>query len=322
MKLDITALLKQFTDKHLLVVGDVMLDKYIWGSVDRISPEAPVPVVHVNKTNHHSGGAANVARNIHGLGANVTLIGLVGDDTSGQQLKSILSEDEDISCKLLIESGRQTTVKTRIIAQGQQVVRLDRENHLSPTGDTVDMLKQVIAPALASVDGIILQDYNKGVFTPELIQWIMEQSRKNSIHVYVDPKKHHFAAYSGARLFKPNVSEFFSNVNDESELDGAGESFRNKHGFDILMVTQGEKGMTLFTADKPFQIETKARAVHDVSGAGDTVIATFALSDVCGCSPEEAARISNLAAGRVCEEVGVVPIDTDSLLDIVNHHHD
>ncbi len=321
MNIDVKSLLNQFTDKHILVIGDVMLDKYIWGSVHRISPEAPVPVVHVERTNHHSGGAANVARNICGLGGNVTLIGLTGTDDSGKLLKSILAEDEGISCQLLSEDGRQTTVKTRIMAQGQQVVRLDRENNSTPIPATVEALKQVISNSLDTSDGVILQDYNKGVFTIDLIQWIMDQSRGKSIPVYVDPKKRHFSTFAGARLFKPNLSEFFSSVDDETDFETAGEFFRSKNGFELLLITLGEKGMSLFSEDELFQIATKAREVHDVSGAGDTVIATFALSDVCGSDPGESARLSNLAAGRVCEEVGVIPIDKDSLMEIVNHHH-
>ena len=322
MNINVTSLLNSFTDKHILVIGDVMLDKYILGSVDRISPEAPVPVVHIEKTDHHSGGAANVARNIHGLGGKVTLIGLVGMDDSGKQLKTILSEDEGISCQLLTEVQRETIVKTRIIAQGQQVVRLDKENVTAPSHDTIESLKQAISNSLDDMDGVILQDYNKGLFTKGLIQWIMDQTREKSLPVYVDPKKHHFSFYSGARLFKPNLSEFFTGIDDETDLEKAGESFRSQHGFDLLMVTQGEKGMSLFSKDKFYQIDTKARAIHDVSGAGDTVIATFALSDVCGSPPNDSAWLANLAAGRVCEEVGVVPIDTNSLMEIVNHHHD
>ena len=322
MNINVTSLLNSFTDKHILVIGDVMLDKYILGSVDRISPEAPVPVVHIEKTDHHSGGAANVARNIHGLGGKVTLIGLVGMDDSGKQLKSILLEDDGISCQLLTEVQRQTTVKTRIIAQGQQVVRLDRENITVPSDNTIESLKQSISSFIDGVEGVILQDYNKGVFTKGFIQWIMDQTRGRSIPVYVDPKKRHFSFYSGARLFKPNLSEFITELGDETDLEKAGESFRSKHGFGLLMVTQGEKGMSIFSKDKFHQIATKARAVHDVSGAGDTVIATFALSDVCGCSTNDSAWLANLAAGRVCEEVGVVPIDTNSLMEIVNHHHD
>ncbi|MBT3179954.1 MAG: D-glycero-beta-D-manno-heptose-7-phosphate kinase [Candidatus Marinimicrobia bacterium] len=320
MKIDLKSLFNKITEKRILVIGDVMLDKYIWGSVDRISPEAPVPIVHIERTDYHSGGAANVARNIHGLGGNVTLIGLIGKDDSGRILKTILSEDEGIRCQLVSDNARETIVKTRIIAQGQQVVRLDRESISIPSAEIAATLKQTIINSLTEIDAVILQDYNKGVFTQELIEWIMNLCQKKSIPVYVDPKKNHFSCFSDARLFKPNLSEFYSRNNDVNDFKKAGELFRKEHNFNMLMITQGEKGMTLFMKNEILQIPTKARAVHDVSGAGDTVIATFVLSDLCGLSPAQSAWLSNLAAGRVCEELGVVPINTASLLDIVNHH--
>ena len=320
--MDIQKHLAHFPEKNILVVGDVMLDKYIWGSVERISPEAPVPVVNVERTNYHSGGAANVARNIHGLGGNVTLIGLSGNDESGKLLKSILSEDEGITCSLLTEAGRQTTVKTRIMAQGQQVVRLDRESDFTPSLETIQAIQTEIAKTLDSVDGIILTDYGKGVLTGEMITWIMDQAVSKSIPVYVDPKKNHFDLFKGARLFKPNFSEFSTMMNQDLIFEESGELFRKTNGYEILMVTQGEKGMTLFSDNQHFQITTQAREVHDVSGAGDTVISTFALSDICGNSPSDSAWLANMAAGRVCEDVGVVPISAESLLEIINHHHD
>ncbi|MEC9376723.1 MAG: PfkB family carbohydrate kinase [Candidatus Neomarinimicrobiota bacterium] len=322
MKVNLPEILEQYSNKRLLVIGDVMLDKYVWGTVDRISPEAPVPVVNVKNTNHHPGGAANVARNIHGLGGKVTLIGLVGEDDSGSMLKSIISLDDDICSELLSETGRETTVKTRIIAQGQQVVRLDRENIFEPKESTIEAMKDVISKSLAETDGVILQDYDKGVFTGELIEWLMERCSSKSVPVYVDPKSRHFLKFSGARLFKPNYGEFISKSNMDDDFSEAGLAFRNEYGFEVLLVTQGERGMSLFVGNKQIQIPTKARAVHDVSGAGDTVIATFALNDVCGLNPEESALLANLAAGRVCEEPGVVPITAESLAEIFAHHHD
>ena len=320
--MDLHKLLSQFTEKRILVVGDVMLDKYIWGSVDRISPEAPVPVVNVERTNYHSGGAANVARNIHGLGGNVILVGLGGNDESGKLLRSILSEDDGIDCSLLTEENRQTTVKTRIMAHGQQVVRLDRENNSKPSPATIESLKKTISENINSVDGIILTDYGKGVLTREIINWIMDQALANSIPVYVDPKKDNFASFSGARLFKPNSFEFSSIIENPKPFIEAAELFRKENRMELLMVTQSEKGMALFSDQTHFQITTQAREVHDVSGAGDTVIATFTLSDICRNNPKDSAWLANMAAGRVCEEVGVVPISSDSLLEIINHHHE
>ena len=322
MKINIEHLLSQFSKKHILVIGDVMLDKYIWGSVDRISPEAPVPVVKVEKTDYHAGGAANVAENIHGLGGEVTLIGLIGDDPYGETLHSMLKKDNRYSFQSLIETNHQTTVKTRVMAQGQQVMRMDDEITDHPSSEITDALKVSITKSLKVVDGIILQDYEKGIFSKEMIQWIMIEANQNSIPVYVDPKENNYSAYSGARLFKPNLSEFYKNVDSSSAFDPAAKSLRSDNQYEILLVTLGSDGMALFYDKEKMKIPTQARSVHDVSGAGDTVIATFVLCDLCGLEPSESAWLANIAAGRVCEEVGVVPVNTNTLVEIVNHHLD
>ena len=322
MNINIKHLLSQFSKKHILVIGDVMLDKYIWGSVDRISPEAPVPVVKVEKTDYHAGGAANVAENIHGLGGEVTLIGLIGDDPYGETLHSMLKKDNRYSFQSLIETNHQTTVKTRVMAQGQQVVRMDNEITDHPSSEITDALKVSITKSLKVVDGIILQDYEKGIFSKEMIQWIMIEANQNSIPVYVDPKETNYSAYSGARLFKPNLSEFYKNVDSSSAFDSAAKSLRSDNQYEILLVTLGSNGMALFYDKEKKKIPTQARSVHDVSGAGDTVIATFAMCDLCGVEPSESAWLANIAAGRVCEEVGVVPVNTNTLVEIVNHHRD
>jgi len=322
MNIDVEHLLSQFSKKHILVIGDVMLDKYIWGSVDRISPEAPVPVVKVEKTDYHAGGAANVAENIHGLGGEVTLIGLIGDDPYGETLHSMLKKDHRYSFQSLIEANHQTTVKTRVMVQGQQVVRMDDEITDHPSSEITDALKVSITKSLTAVDGIILQDYEKGIFSKEMIQWIMIEANQNSIPVYVDPKETNYSAYSGARLFKPNLSEFYKNVDSSSAFDSAAKSLRSDNQYEILLVTLGSNGMTLFYDKEKKKIPTQARSVHDVSGAGDTVIATFVLCDLCGVEPSDSAWLANIAAGRVCEEVGVVPVNTNTLVEIVNHHLD
>ena len=322
MKINIEHLLSQFSKKHILVIGDVMLDKYIWGSVDRISPEAPVPVVKVEKTDYHAGGAANVAENIHGLGGEVTLIGLIGDDPYGETLHSMLKKDNRYSFQSLIETNHQTTVKTRVMTQGQQVVRMDDEITDHPSSEITDALKVSITKSLKVVDGIILQDYEKGIFSKEMIQWIMIEANQNSIPVYVDPKETNYSAYSGARLFKPNLSEFYKNVDSSSAFDSDAKSLRSDNQYEILLVTLGSDGMALFYDKEKKKIPTQARSVHDVSGAGDTVIATFVLCDLCGLEPSKSAWLANIAAGRVCEEVGVVPVNTNTLVEIVNHHLD
>jgi len=227
MNINIEHLLSQFSKKHILVIGDVMLDKYVWGSVDRMSPEAPVPVVKVEKTDCHAGGAANVAENIHGLGGEVTLIGLIGDDPDGGTLQSILKKDNRYSFQCLIEDNHQTTVKTRVMAQGQQVVRMDDEIIDHPSSEITEALKASITKSMTAVDGIILQDYEKGIFSKETIQWIMNEAKQNSIPVYVDPKETNYSAYSGARLFKPNLSEFYKNVESPSAFESAAKSLRS-----------------------------------------------------------------------------------------------
>jgi len=314
-------LFKLYSQKHILVLGDVMLDEYIWGTVDRISPEAPVPVVSVNKRDYHSGGAANVARNLHGLGANVTLIGLTGDDVAGKTLVDILNKDDGIQFLPIIDVERKTTIKTRVIAHDQHVVRLDEEKSTNLSKNIFSKIKEVIQVRLDKVDGIILQDYNKGVFSKDCIDWIMSVAKEKGVPIYVDPKNQHFSSFKGARLFKPNLNEFSSELLELSSLKEAGKLFRKKHKFDIVMVTQGKDGMSIFTEDSIHHIPTRARSVHDVSGAGDTVIATFVLNDLCNVSVQESATLANLAAGRVCEEVGVVPITSDKLSEIVNHHY-
>ena len=208
------------------------------------------------------------------------------------------------------------------MAQGQQVVRMDDEIIDHPSSEVNETLKASITKSMTAVDGIILQDYEKGIFSKETIQWIMNEAKQNSIPVYVDPKETNYSAYSGARLFKPNLSEFYKNVESPASFESAAKSLRSDNQYEILLVTLGSDGMALFYNKEKKKIPTQARSVHDVSGAGDTVIATFALCDLCGVEPSESAWLANIAAGRVCEEVGVVPVNTNTLVEIVNHHRD
>ena len=313
---------KIYSSKHLLVVGDVMLDKYIWGTTDRISPEAPVPVVHIKNVDYHAGGAANVARNISGLGGRVSLVGLIGNDPTGSTLKTILAADDLSDHYLVSDPRRITTVKTRIIAQGQHVVRLDDEDNAMASVDTTAALKEIMTPLLGEVDGILLQDYNKGVLSAELISWVIARANENFIPVYVDPKNNHFSSYRGARLFKPNYAEYLSVTRTGADLETAGEAYRKENEFEVLLITRGADGMSLFHNGNYIRIPTRARSVHDVSGAGDTVIAAFALNDVCGLEPTNSAMLANLAAGKVCEAVGVVPVTSHSLMEIVDHYQE
>ena len=317
MNIQINQLLEQFTDKHILVIGDVMLDEYIWGKVNRVSPEAPVPVVKLDRIDYHAGGAANVAENVFGLGCEVTIVGLVGDDENGDRLKNILHKEKRFNLQLIEQIERPTTVKTRIMAQGQQMMRVDNETEENPSSEVYRFLQLAINNALDKVDGIILQDYGKGLFSKEMISWIMQCAKDASLPVYVDPKDDHYDCYSGARLLKPNLSEFLNKTDKGHPFDNTARSFKTKNDYNILLVTRGSDGMSIFYDDKSEHIPTKARSVHDVSGAGDTVISTFAICDVCGADPLESAWVSNYAAGKVCGRSGVVPIIANDLVNIV-----
>lgn len=310
----------KFCQKHVLVVGDLMLDSYMWGKANRISQEAPVPVVSVEYITHNPGGAANVAWNLSSLSAKVSLAGVVGEDIHGEQLLNIISEKGIKVDGIVKDKNRNTTVKTRVIAQGQQVVRTDMESLDSVSEYSNQFVQNYISSIISKVDGIILADYNKGLLSKDLIQSILSLASYQNIPVYVDPKMDHFFEYQNIRLFKPNAIEFKKSMVQDI-CPKTGEDLRKKLNSDHVLITEGAKGMLLITDEGDFRIPTQARAVHDVSGAGDTVISVYALADLAGANPEEAATIANLAAGRVCEEVGVVPINMEMLKEIFDHHH-
>ncbi len=316
--IDITS---RFSKQKILVIGDVMLDSYLWGNADRISPEAPVPVVAVERVEQNPGGSGNVALNLSALGAVVELVGVVGNDLEGSTLINLLRK-KGIGCQgVITDSERPTTVKSRIIAQGQQMVRADREVDSDISVESETELFSFLSGAINQFSGIILEDYNKGVLNKKSISTILKMAQTNEIPVYVDPKKENFNAYKNVRLFKPNQSEFYTALSQEGKLVENGEKLRKKIKAEMVMVTQGEKGISLFMGDGYHEIPTKARHVHDVSGAGDTVISTFTLADLSGATPEEAAALANYAAGRVCEEVGVVPITQQMLAEMIEHHN-
>jgi len=310
-----------FSSKKVLVVGDLMLDTYLWGHTDRISPEAPVPVVQVNKIEHNPGGAANVALNLASLGCEVSVIGLIGSDPEGKILANQLDR-RNIVCTNLVESDqRPTTVKSRIMAQNQQVVRADREVNIDLSETSNKALAESVNSSLDQMDAIVLEDYNKGVLNSISIESLIQMANDRKIPIYVDPKKTNFKAYKNVRLFKPNLVEFRNAFDEQDALEVAGFNLKNELNAEILMITRGADGVSLFAGSDYHHIPTKARRVHDVSGAGDTVIATFTLADLCGASPEESVALSNYAAGRVCEEAGVVPITLTMLNEMVEHHN-
>ncbi len=312
-----------FSQKSILVIGDVMLDKFMWGKADRISPEAPVPIISIDKISHSPGGAANVALNLSKLSANVHLLAVVGDDNESNLLEDDL-EKQGIKIKFIKDAKKSTTTKTRIMAHGQQVVRTDYENTNDITSEQIKHINDMIVACSSEIDAIIIEDYNKGLLVKDCINTILDIAAKNDIPVYVDPKKENFFVYNKIRLFKPNMFEFESIIDFNKQNKGfeeLGEQLRKKINAEILMITRGEEGVTLFTDNNIQTIGTKARKVHDVSGAGDTAISAFVLADLSGASIEESAIISNYAAGRVCEEVGVVPISLEMIKDIVDHYN-
>jgi rfaE bifunctional protein kinase chain/domain len=312
-----------FSQKSILVIGDVMLDKFMWGKADRISPEAPVPIISVDQISHSPGGAANVALNLSKLSANAHILAIVGDDNESKLLEDSLIKD-GVKVKFIKDIKKSTTTKTRIIAHGQQVVRTDYENKNDITSEQIENIKDALYDLSTEIDAIILEDYNKGILVKDCIETILEMAAKHNLPVYVDPKRDNFFVYNKIRLFKPNMFEFESMINFDKQnksFEELGKQLREKIDAEILMITRGEEGVTLFTDNNVQTIGTKARKVHDVSGAGDTAISAFVLSDLSGASIEESAMISNYAAGRVCEEVGVVPISLEMIKDIVDHYN-
>jgi len=302
---------------RIAVIGDLMLDKYIWGVVDRISPEAPVPVLSLEGESYNLGGAANVAANVGSLGANLFLFGVVGDDPEGKHLLDAVNKSGFDSENIIIDPTRPTSVKTRVIAGNQHIVRIDREKTDGLDKSIGDRLLSQLESVMGQLDAVILEDYNKGVLSPNLIEEIIALCQTNSVSVGVDPKWNNFWAYKGATLFKPNLREIETavgyNVEDEKSLITAGHEVKDKLEVEHLLVTRGEHGMALFTPDDVHFLPTQARQVHDVSGAGDTVIATIMAALAGGSDIVEAACLGNCAASVVIAEVGAIPVDPDKL---------
>ena len=313
----------QFHKRTVLVIGDLMLDKYLWGHTDRISPEAPVPIVEVNNIDFRPGGAANVALNLSSLGCNVIIIGVIGSDSDGENLLNLLNKYKIDCSNIVISDDRYTTVKTRIMSQDQQVLRADYEVKTPLSDNLLNKIYESLKSVIDNVDALILQDYNKGVFNITNIPEIISLANNSSKPIYVDPKNSNFKSFKNVRLFKPNLIEFFEGFDsNQSSIKNDGFQLKEELNADMVFITQGSDGASLFESSEYHHIPTKARKVHDVSGAGDTVISIFTLSDLCDASPKESAILSNYAAGRVCEEVGVVPITLNMLNEIVENDRD
>ena len=310
--------LRSFSKVRILVIGDVMLDHYIWGRVERISPEAPVPVVAVTNESMHLGGAANVARNIFSLGGKVDLCGVIGDDPFGQR---ILHEMRTIKLGvqgLIVQRGHSTTKKTRVIAHGQQIVRFDREQPPShPEGIERDLLRYV-RRRIRSIDGVIVSDYAKGVITGGLLSELIPMAQEHGLPVIVDPKVSHMTLYKGADIITPNRSEALAaaGIADGSDqgLLQAGRILLKRMNCRAIVITCGEQGMSLFEKNnRVSHIPAVAREVYDVTGAGDTVVGTLALSLCGGADIHEAVHLANYAAGIVVGTVGTATVPQASL---------
>ncbi len=312
--------LARFPACRILVAGDIMLDEYIWGTVRRISPEAPVPVVAVTRDTRALGGAANVAVNVAALGAKAVMAGLVGDDPAGRETVRLLRRWRIDSAAVVHDGGRPTTVKTRVIAHSQQVVRVDREKMDPPADKAREILHRKILAAIPGVDGVVLSDYRKGVLSKELVADVVAAARKRGIFVAVDPKRSDFSFYRGATLITPTRGEAEAalggkDISGDIEIRKAGRDLLRASRADAILITRGEEGMSLVERGRPatFNIPAQARQVFDVTGAGDTVIGTMAVAVAAGASLRDAALLANVAAGVVVGEVGTVPITAEKL---------
>lgn len=318
----LNALKNNFKGKRIAIVGDLMLDCYYRGGVSRISPEAPVPILQVDHEFYRFGGAMNVAYNISTLGGIPFPIGIIGNDNEGKIFKNLLREKNISDKGIVVDSKRPTTAKTRVIADNQHVVRIDKEitNSISPFIEK--KILALLSKKLKDLDAIILQDYNKGVLTESLIKQIIALARKAKKIITVDPKFLNFFSYQDVTVFKPNRKEtedaFGIWIRTEEDISNAGRKLLERLNCKYVLLTLGENGMALFEKDKPERrVPTKARSIADVSGAGDTVISTLTMALTAGADIFDATYLANYAGGLVCQEVGIIPIELNILFNAV-----
>ena len=324
-------LLKACHGKKILVVGDLMLDRYILGAVNRISPEAPVPVVHVHTEKAVPGGASNVALNIGSLHGRGGVAGVIGDDADGRELSALLTSRGVSTGAALLDPGVRTTVKTRVIAERQQIVRIDWEDAFHYAPDTLARFRQRLIEEISEADGVIIEDYGKGVIVQEVVDTVVQAAAARKIPVGLDPKENHILDVAGITLATPNRKEAFNGagiaetrpaadpLSDEPLLN-VGEILLEKWRPELLAITLGAQGMLLLERGKdPLVVPTRAREVFDVSGAGDTVIATCVLARAAGATFVEAAEIANYAAGVVVGKLGTATCTADELLAWMPH---
>ena len=317
----INQIFEAFSKKHILIIGDVMIDAYIFGKVSRISPEAPVPIVVIEKKEYRLGGAANVALNIKSLGAEPIICSVIGNDDSGAEYLRLMKKAHLSTEGIIIQKHRPTTIKTRVISSGQQLMRVDEETETAIDTDIQLKLFSTITEIIetSTVDAIVFEDYDKGVLSQKLITDVIALANKNNIPTTVDPKRYHFTDYKGVTLFKPNFKELSEGLNIALEpnnveaLSRIVKPFMKESAIENMVVTLSEYGIFVQTGEKQQVIPTIERSIADVSGAGDTVISVLALGLAAHIDLFLVAAIANLAGGLVCESVGVVPVDKATL---------
>jgi rfaE bifunctional protein kinase chain/domain len=313
-------IVESFSKLNVLIIGDVMLDSYIWGAVERISPEAPVPIINVRKKDFRLGGAANVALNVHALGATPILCALIGDDEDGKKLLQRLDDKKISKDGIVTSSFRPTTVKTRIIASQQHVVRVDEESDKVVNQEEEKSLLDRIEKLMPTCHAVIFEDYDKGVLNASIIEKTIAFARRKGIPTIVDPKKRNFLLYKGVTLFKPNLKELREGLkieveaSNQAQVEKAVELLKEKLQAEGVMLTLSEHGVYIDYNNQKVKIAAHAREIADVSGAGDTVVSIAALCLALKLSPPLIASLSNLGGGLVCQHVGVVPIDREELL--------
>ena len=315
-----TELLGKLGDRNIVVLGDVMLDEFLWGDVTRISPEAPVPVVDIRRESTHLGGAANVLANLVALGAKACVVGLVGDDFAGERIRSSVGDKSNFQAEgsLVKDGSRPTTIKTRIIAQNQMVVRADREHRTPVSGKTEELIIAAMKAALENSHALVVSDYDKGVVTPRILAEVLPIAY-GRMPVLIDPKLRNFDSYRPATLITPNHYEALRMANLEEDSDQglklAARAIRGRLSCDAVLITRGDRGMMLIEGDhNPINVDTAAREVFDVTGAGDTVIAALAAALAAGASMTEAAVLANQAAGIVVGKVGTATASAEEIL--------
>jgi D-glycero-beta-D-manno-heptose-7-phosphate kinase len=322
-KKQVAELFNKFQSLNIMVIGDVMVDSYLWGKVERISPEAPVPVVSCHKKENRPGGAANVALNLKSMGAKAFLASVIGTDSTADGFLDLMKNEKLDTSILIKDHTRKTTSKTRVISGSQQLLRVDDESvHALENSVEKELLAKIFhSLEKDSIQAIIFQDYDKGVITPSLISSVIKMATELKIPTLVDPKKKNFTSFRGLSLFKPNFKEFAEglksdlNPSDDEALFGSAKKFLTTSSNQLLLLTLSEKGVFISSTDKFSHIPAHIRDIADVSGAGDTVISVAALCLAAGCNPAEVAALSNLAGGLVCEKVGVVPVEKLHFMD-------